>query len=103
MAQDSPPIGSHAELHARLLEGDELAARDLVIELQPLLERSLRRSSKATPRDAIVDAVVDALVDFVRRPDRFDPSRGVPLRACEARRRPEPSGHAAPSVAAPRP
>jgi DNA-directed RNA polymerase specialized sigma24 family protein len=46
-----------------------------------LLERSLRRSFKAAPRDAIVDAVVDALVDYIRRPERFEPSREVPLRA----------------------
>lgn len=77
MYHDSPPIGIHAKLHARLLEGDELAADDLATELLPLLERSLRRSFKAAPRDAIVDAVVDALVDYIRRPERFEPSREV--------------------------
>jgi hypothetical protein len=77
----SDRVDSYATLHARVVQGDELAAQTIVIELRPFLQRSLHRSFTAAPRDDIVDAVVDALVDYIRRPDRFDPSGAASHRA----------------------
>lgn len=67
------------DLHQRLLLQDAAAEEAVVIALRPSLIRMTRRAFADTPREAIVDAVHDALIDYIRRPQRFDPDRGVPL------------------------
>lgn len=44
-----------------------------------MLQRRLQRVFPRTAADLIADAVEDALLEYARRPDRFDPSRDVPL------------------------
>jgi CheY-like chemotaxis protein len=84
-AQPSSYAAAHAmathfhELHASILSGDptviEPLMRDLLIEVSGRLHRRWLR----IPFDWIHDAVVDALLDYVRRPARFDHTRGIPL------------------------
>jgi RNA polymerase sigma-70 factor, ECF subfamily len=77
-SHQSERLGS---LHALLLSGDPSAADGIVMELMPLLERSLCRSFRNATRDAVIDAVEDALIEYLAHPHRFDPGRGVPLHA----------------------
>lgn len=69
-------------LQDRLMAGDPEAAEQFTAEFLPYLTRRLRRRFPRAPGDLRVDAVEDALLDHLRRPGRFDRSRGVPLEGC---------------------
>lgn len=66
-------------LQARLVGGDREAAEQFTAALLPYLIRRVRRRFPRAPGDLRADAVEDALLDHLRRPARFDCSRGVPL------------------------
>lgn len=70
---------SLAELHEHISCGDMVAREVLSANLLPLLRARLRGLCPAARDDAANDAAVDALLHYFSQPDRFDPSRGVPL------------------------
>jgi CheY-like chemotaxis protein len=67
-------------LHLDLLSGEEAAAHRIFAIVVPSLHRALSTRFGRVPWDWLHDAAVDALLDYYRRPERFDPKRGVPLR-----------------------
>lgn len=82
-AEDSPypTVTEITVLHARVLARHDYAVEALIERLLPVLTHLVRRSFPATSDDLVLNAVEDALLDYVKRPDQFDRSRGVPLLA----------------------
>jgi CheY-like chemotaxis protein len=66
-------------LHLLALGGDRSAVERLASELLGVVTAALRKRWKTTQPDWISDAVSDALLDYLIRPERFEPSRGIPL------------------------
>lgn len=66
-------------LHSGALRGDRRAIEQLAQELLPSVIASLRRRWTHVEPEWINDAAVDAFLEYSGRPERFDPSRGVPL------------------------
>lgn len=77
------------ELHERVTRGDDAALNLLAARILLTLRRALRRGFPRVSDDLLADAVDDALMEYADRPNRFDTTRGVPLRRfleCAARR-----------------
>jgi DNA-directed RNA polymerase specialized sigma24 family protein len=66
-------------LHERFLQGEEPLSEELAQSLLPVLHTRLRSTFPSSDDDTAHDAAVDALVEYFRRPNRFDPARGIPL------------------------
>jgi RNA polymerase sigma-70 factor, ECF subfamily len=66
-------------LHDALARGDPYALDRLAEHLLPSLRRSVRAAFRVAPDDFIVDSTEDAFLEYAMCPQRFDPSRGVPL------------------------
>jgi hypothetical protein len=75
-AGSKPAIRS---LHERVLREDVSAVNKLAGELLATLRDLLRRRFPHSPEDFLNDAVEDAILDYLKHPERFDLSRGVPL------------------------
>lgn len=67
--------------HQRLLQGDRDVVDTAFRHLLPLLLTAVRRAFSRTDPALVADAVEDALMEYARQPERFQPSRGVPLTA----------------------
>jgi hypothetical protein len=68
-------------LHERFVGGEQEAGEQFVERLLRYLVGRLGQRFPRAPVDLRTDAVEDALLDHLRRPDRFDRSRGIPIEA----------------------
>lgn len=66
-------------LHDAIVRGDPTAAEAIAEQISQRLNPLLRARFRKSPRDMIADAVTDAIVEYLRAPERFDATRGVPL------------------------
>jgi len=77
------PKGNKAEqlllLHTRLSDGNRIASEELVCLLLDPLSNEIARKFPNTDMQLISDGVTDALLEYCTDPNKFDPSRGVPL------------------------
>jgi hypothetical protein len=67
------------DLHHEILGGSATALDTLAaLLLQPMV-RALRAGFSRACNDSIATAAADAILEYGRRPQRFDPSRAVPI------------------------
>lgn len=66
-------------LHTRLSDGNRIASEELVCFLLDPLSSEIARKFPNTDMQLISDGVTDALLEYCTDPNKFDPSRGVPL------------------------
>lgn len=63
----------------RLRHGDAQALCKICCPLLNPLERMLGQAKPSIEKAMVAESAEDALLDYLSRPERFDPSRGVPL------------------------
>jgi DNA-directed RNA polymerase specialized sigma24 family protein len=68
-------------LHPRILAHELAAADELAAMLVRMLKQRLRRRWTGIDEAALHDAAVDAVMHYLRDPNLFDTTRGVPLEA----------------------
>jgi hypothetical protein len=73
------PADPLRHLHERVVQGDRPAIEELTAALLRDVSGALGRSLPGVDSDVVSDAVEDAILEYLKRPTRFDPSRGVPL------------------------
>lgn len=66
-------------LHTRLSDGNRIASEELVCLLLDPLSSEIARKFPNTDMQLISDGVTDALLEYCTDPNKFDPSRAVPL------------------------
>jgi hypothetical protein len=66
-------------LHERIVVGDGAAREELAARMLPWLRGRCRAGFRHAGDEIVNDAAEDAILQYLAHPERFDPSKGVPL------------------------